>query len=183
MSDVATTPRTAMPPNIFTSPGIRSSRATIRRKAGAGATLMRRGSICPIAQHRKLARSRGMFKCRAQIALRGGPRPKAPRDAECRTVTNRTTLNAPTVDAITRTLAKELGPRMIRVNAISPGVVATEGTHASGIIGGEFEQLAISQTPLGRIAQTEDIAPVALFLASDDSRWITGEILYVTGRM
>jgi len=98
-------------------------------------------------------------------------------------VTNRTTLNAPTVDAITRTLAKELGPRMIRVNAISPGVVATEGTHASGIIGGEFEQLAISQTPLGRIAQTEDIAPVALFLASDDSRWITGEILYVTGRM
>jgi 3-oxoacyl-[acyl-carrier protein] reductase len=87
------------------------------------------------------------------------------------------------VDAITRTLAKELGPRRIRVNAINPGVVATEGTHASGIIGSEFERLAISQTPLGRIAQADDIAPVVLFLASDDSRWITGEILYVAGGM
>ena len=87
------------------------------------------------------------------------------------------------VDAITRTLAKELGPRKICVNAIGPGVVETEGTHASGIIGGSFEQQAISQTPLGRVARTDDIAPVALFLASDDARWITGEIIYVAGGM
>lgn len=86
------------------------------------------------------------------------------------------------VDAITRVLAKELGPRRIRVNAISPGVVETEGTHAAGLIG-EFASHAVQQTPLGRIAQPDDIASVAAFLASDDARWVTGEILFVSGGM
>jgi 3-oxoacyl-[acyl-carrier protein] reductase len=85
------------------------------------------------------------------------------------------------VDGLTRSLAKELGPRKIRVNAISPGVVETEGTHAAAIIGGEFERQALQQTPLGRTGQPRDIAPVAVFLASDDARWITGEVLSVSG--
>jgi 3-oxoacyl-[acyl-carrier protein] reductase len=82
------------------------------------------------------------------------------------------------VDAITRVLAKELGPRKIRVNAISPGV---EGTHAGGIIGSDFERMAAQQTPLGRVGQPGDIAPVAVFLASDGARWVTGETLFVSG--
>lgn len=85
------------------------------------------------------------------------------------------------VDGLTRSLAKELGARKIRVNAISPGVVETEGTHAAAIIGGEFERLALQQTPLGRTGQPRDIAPVAVFLASDDARWVTGEVLSVSG--
>lgn len=87
------------------------------------------------------------------------------------------------VDAITRVLAKELGPRKIRVNAINPGVVETEGTHAAGISGSEFEAHAVRQTPLGRVGQPDDIAAVAVFLASDDARWVTGETLVVSGGM
>lgn len=85
------------------------------------------------------------------------------------------------VDAVTRTLAKELGPRKIRVNSINPGVVETEGTQAAGVIGSDFQKGFEAQTPLGRIAQPEDIAPVAVFLASDDSGWITGETLLASG--
>ena len=87
------------------------------------------------------------------------------------------------VDAITRVLAKELGPRKIRVNAISPGGVETEGTHTGGIVGSDFEAQMVQQTPLGRFGQPADIAPVAVFLASDDSRWVTGETLVVSGGM
>jgi 3-oxoacyl-[acyl-carrier protein] reductase len=87
------------------------------------------------------------------------------------------------VDAVTRVLAKELGPRKIRVNAINPGGVETEGTHSAGIVGGEFETQMVQQTPLGRFGQPGDIAPVAVFLASDDARWVTGETLVVSGGM
>jgi len=85
------------------------------------------------------------------------------------------------VDAVTRVLAKELGPRKIRVNAIKPGPVDTEGTHAMGVIGNDLEKQLVAQTPLGRTGQPDDIAPVAVFLASDDSRWITGDTLVVSG--
>jgi 3-oxoacyl-[acyl-carrier protein] reductase len=84
------------------------------------------------------------------------------------------------VDAVTRTLAKELGPRKIRVNAINPGMVETEGLHASGIADG-FRPQVEAQTPLGRIGQPQDIATAAVFLASPDSAWITGETLVVAG--
>jgi 3-oxoacyl-[acyl-carrier protein] reductase len=87
------------------------------------------------------------------------------------------------VDAITHVLAKELGPKKIRVNSINPGGVETEGVHAMGIIGSDFEKYMISQTPLGRLGQPEDIAPIAVFLASDDSGWLTGEILIASGGM
>jgi 3-oxoacyl-[acyl-carrier protein] reductase len=85
------------------------------------------------------------------------------------------------VDAVTRVLAKELGPRKIRVNSINPGVIETEGTHAGGFIGSDFEKQLVARTPLGRTGQPDDIAPVAVFLASDDSRWITGDTLAVSG--
>lgn len=85
------------------------------------------------------------------------------------------------VDAITGVLANELGPRKIRVNAISPGVVETEGTHAAGVAGSELEDSFIAQTPLSRVGQPDDIAAVAVFLASDDSRWLTGENLVASG--
>jgi len=85
------------------------------------------------------------------------------------------------VNSITRVLAKELGPRKIRVNSINPGVVETEGAHALGIMGSDFEQQALAQTPLGRIGQPRDIAPAVGFLASPESAWITGEILQVAG--
>ena len=86
------------------------------------------------------------------------------------------------VEAITRTLAKELGPRTIRVNAIAPGGVETEGVHAAGLIGNDFAKQLEAQTPLGaRIGQTQDIAPAAVFLASSDAAWITGESLRVAG--
>jgi 3-oxoacyl-[acyl-carrier protein] reductase len=85
------------------------------------------------------------------------------------------------VDSITRVLAKELGSRKIRVNAIAPGAVETEGTHTMGIIGSDLEVQMIAQTPLGRMGQPSDIAPVAVFLASPDSAWITGEIIAVAG--
>jgi len=85
------------------------------------------------------------------------------------------------VDAITRTLAKELGPRKIRVNAINPGMVVTEGVRAAGFDQGDLRKSIEAQTPLGRIGQPEDIAPAAVFLASSDSAWITGETLRVAG--
>ncbi|HEX3250473.1 MAG TPA: glucose 1-dehydrogenase [Pyrinomonadaceae bacterium] len=85
------------------------------------------------------------------------------------------------VDAITRVLAKELGPKKIRVNSINPGMVETEGVHALGILGSDFEKQAVAQTPLGRIGQPHDIAPAVGFLASPDSGWITGELLQVAG--
>ena len=85
------------------------------------------------------------------------------------------------VDAITRTLAKELGPRNIRVNAINPGMVETEGVRAAGFDKSDFRKQMESQTPLGRIGQTQDIAPAAVFLASSDSAWITGETLRIAG--
>lgn len=85
------------------------------------------------------------------------------------------------VDAITGVLARELGPRKIRVNTLNPGMVETEGTHSAGIHGTEFEANAISQTPLGRIGQVGDIASIAAFLASDDAGWLTGEQILAGG--
>jgi len=85
------------------------------------------------------------------------------------------------VDTLTRVLAAELGPRKIRVNAIAPGGVETEGVHSAGIIGTDFEKKMISDTPLGRLGQPDDIAKVAVFLASDDSAWMTGERLQASG--
>ena len=87
------------------------------------------------------------------------------------------------VDAITGVLARELGPRKIRVNTINPGVVETEGTQSAGIIGSDFEKQITAQVPLGRTGQVSDIASIASFLASDDSRWLTGEQLLATGGM
>lgn len=85
------------------------------------------------------------------------------------------------VDAITRCLAKELGPRHIRVNAINPGLIDTEGVHAAGLDDLDFQKQIEVETPLGRIGQTQDVAPVAVFLASSDARWITGETIIVSG--
>jgi 3-oxoacyl-[acyl-carrier protein] reductase len=85
------------------------------------------------------------------------------------------------VVAVTRSLAQELGPRKIRVNAINPGMVETEGTHSAGITDSDFRKEIEKQTPLGRIGQPQDIAPAVVFLASDDAAWITGETLYVSG--
>jgi 3-oxoacyl-[acyl-carrier protein] reductase len=87
------------------------------------------------------------------------------------------------VDAITGVLAKELGPKKIRVNSINPGIVETEGTVSAGFIGSDFEKGLISQTPLGRTGRPDDFGGVAVFLASDDSRWITGETLLTSGGM
>jgi len=85
------------------------------------------------------------------------------------------------VDAVTKSLAKELGPRKIRVNAINPGMVETEGLHGSGIAASDFRKSTEAQTPLGRIGQPDDIAPAAVFFASADSSWITGETLTISG--
>ncbi|MFT3787595.1 MAG: glucose 1-dehydrogenase [Tepidisphaeraceae bacterium] len=87
------------------------------------------------------------------------------------------------VDSITRVLAAELGPKRIRVNSVNPGMVETEGTTSSGITSAESQMKAavIAQTPLGRIGAVDDIAPVVLYLASDDAKWITGETIYVSG--
>ncbi len=87
------------------------------------------------------------------------------------------------VDAITGVLSRELGPRKIRVNAINPGIVITEGTHTAGIAGSDFEAMAVTQTPLGRVGQPDDIASIAVFLASDDSGWLTGEHIVASGGM
>lgn len=85
------------------------------------------------------------------------------------------------VDAITRSLSAELGPKKIRVNSLNPGMVETEGFHSAGIHGSEFHQLIESTTPLGRIGQPSDVGPVAVFLASSDSGWVTGQTLLVSG--
>jgi len=85
------------------------------------------------------------------------------------------------VDAITRTLAKELGPRKIRVNSINPGMVITEGVVAGGFTESDFRKIAESQTPLGRIGQPDDIAPAAVFFASPGSAWVSGETLLIAG--
>jgi 3-oxoacyl-[acyl-carrier protein] reductase len=83
------------------------------------------------------------------------------------------------VDAVTRSLAKELAPRKIRVNSVNPGMVETEGVHSTGFINNREHMESI--TPLGRIGQPEDIAPAVVFFASQDSSWITGETLYISG--
>ena len=85
------------------------------------------------------------------------------------------------VDAITGVLAKELGPRKIRVNAINPGMIATEGSRAGGFVGTEFQKMVEAQAPLGRMGQPDDIAPTAVYLASSDSKYMTGETLLVSG--
>src|SRR4051794_20150125 len=85
------------------------------------------------------------------------------------------------VDAVTKSLAKELGARKIRVNSINPGMVETEGMHAAGFAESDFRKQIEGQTPLGRIGQPQDIAGAAVFLASPSSSWITGETLYISG--
>jgi 3-oxoacyl-[acyl-carrier protein] reductase len=85
------------------------------------------------------------------------------------------------VNAITRVLANELGARKIRVNAIAPGPVETEGVHELGILGSDFEKKMVAETPLGRIARPEDIARIAVFLASNSSGWLTGDIVTASG--
>jgi 3-oxoacyl-[acyl-carrier protein] reductase len=85
------------------------------------------------------------------------------------------------VDAVTHVLAKELGPKKIRVNSINPGMVETEGIRAAGFIGSDMQKQLEAQTPLGRIAQPADIAPIAVFLASADSGWLTGETVLASG--
>jgi 3-oxoacyl-[acyl-carrier protein] reductase len=85
------------------------------------------------------------------------------------------------LDAITGVLARELGPKKIRVNTINPGMVETEGTLSGGMIGSDLEKALVAQAPLGRTGKVTDIAPIAVFLASDDSGWLTGEQLLATG--
>jgi 3-oxoacyl-[acyl-carrier protein] reductase len=85
------------------------------------------------------------------------------------------------VASITGVLARELGPKQIRVNAVNPGMIETEGTHTAGFIGSDFHKDIVSKTPLGRIGQPDDVASVVTFLASDDSRWLTGEELLASG--
>ena len=85
------------------------------------------------------------------------------------------------LDAITGVLAKELGPKKIRVNSINPGFVVTEAAHTAGFVGSDFANGFIAQTPLGRAGQVDDIASVATFLASEDSKWLTGELIIASG--
>jgi len=85
------------------------------------------------------------------------------------------------VNSVTVALSRELGPRKIRVNALNPGMVETEGVHAAGVIGSDFEKKNVEETPLGRIGQPGDIATVAAFLASDDSFWLTGQTVQASG--
>jgi 3-oxoacyl-[acyl-carrier protein] reductase len=85
------------------------------------------------------------------------------------------------VDAATRSLAAELGARKIRVNSVNPGMVETEGVHTAGIAESDFRKQVESQTPLGRIGQPNDIAPAVVYLASDDSSWVTGETFNISG--
>jgi 3-oxoacyl-[acyl-carrier protein] reductase len=85
------------------------------------------------------------------------------------------------VDAITISLSKELGPKKIRVNSLNPGMVETEGLHAAGIAESDFRKMVESQTPLGRIGQPGDIATAAVFVASDDAGWVTGQTIVLAG--
>jgi 3-oxoacyl-[acyl-carrier protein] reductase len=85
------------------------------------------------------------------------------------------------VDSVTRVLAQELGSRNIRVNTLAPGGVETEGTHTAGVIGSDFEKQMVAKTALGRLGQPEDISKVAVFLASDESSWMTGERIVASG--
>jgi len=85
------------------------------------------------------------------------------------------------VDNVTISLSKELGPRRIRVNAINPGLIETEGTHSAGVLEGEFCEGVIRTTPFGRVGVPQDIGPIAVFLASDDARWVTGQRLLAAG--
>ncbi|HEY1986277.1 MAG TPA: glucose 1-dehydrogenase [Terracidiphilus sp.] len=85
------------------------------------------------------------------------------------------------VDSITAALSKELGPKNIRVNSLNPGMIETEGTHAAGFIGSDFEKTAVGRTPLGRIGQPRDVASAVAFLASEDSGWINGQAIYAAG--
>ncbi|KAA6460171.1 glucose 1-dehydrogenase [Acidobacteria bacterium AB60] len=85
------------------------------------------------------------------------------------------------VDTITTSLAKELGPKKIRVNSLNPGMIETEGAHAAGFIGSDFQKAAEARTPLGRIGQPQDVATAAAFLASDDSGWVNGQAIFASG--
>jgi 3-oxoacyl-[acyl-carrier protein] reductase len=85
------------------------------------------------------------------------------------------------VDAVTKALSRELGPKQIRVNSLNPGMVETEGVESAGFLGTDFHKQAIASTPLGRIGQPDDIASIAVFLASDDSRWVSGVTLLAAG--
>ncbi|UHD28466.1 glucose 1-dehydrogenase [Klebsiella variicola] len=87
------------------------------------------------------------------------------------------------IDAITSVLSRELGPRGIRVNAVNPGLIETEGSHISGAMNSDFQIWNEKQTPLGRIGQVQDVAPIVAFLASDDAGWITGEVILASGGM
>lgn len=85
------------------------------------------------------------------------------------------------VDAITKVLAKELGPKNIRINNVNPGIIDTEGTQSGGFMEGEFRDHVLAQTPMGRTGIPHDVAPAVAFLASDEASWITGETLFITG--
>lgn len=85
------------------------------------------------------------------------------------------------VDAVTKSLAKELGPRKVRVNSINPGMIQTEGWHAAGLAESDLRKQVEAQTPLGRIGKPEDVAPAAVYFASPESAWVTGETLYISG--
>lgn len=87
------------------------------------------------------------------------------------------------IDAITGVLSKELGPRGIRVNAVNPGLIETEGSHSAGAMHSEFQTWNEEQTPLGRIGQVQDVAPIVSFLASDEAGWVTGEVILASGGM
>ena len=87
------------------------------------------------------------------------------------------------IDAITSVLSRELGPRGIRVNAVNPGLIETEGSHISGAMNSDFQIWNEKQTPLGRIGQVQDVAPIVSFLASDDAGWVTGEVILASGGM
>jgi len=85
------------------------------------------------------------------------------------------------VDSLTKSLSKELGPRKIRVNSVNPGMIETEGAHTAGLTESDFRKNVEAQTPLGRIGQPQDVAPVVAFLVSEDARWVTGETLFISG--
>jgi 3-oxoacyl-[acyl-carrier protein] reductase len=85
------------------------------------------------------------------------------------------------VDSVSAALAEELGPKNIRVNSVSPGMVLTEGVQAAGFVGSDFEKEAVKRTPLGRIGQPRDIASIAAFLASDESAWVNGQVIHAAG--